>query len=97
MAGRFIRLPKHRSYNVSSRYYDEQKELMEERRKRLQKEIEEEQKIAQDPDYEHHLRGHMRGMFKERQKISRQSNLRVILVLLALCAIVYLFFFKNIL
>lgn len=96
MAGRFIRLPKSKNYRVPSRYYDEQKELMEKRRKRIELELKEEQRVASDPDYEHHMRGQMRGLFKERQRASRQSNLRVILVLAALCLAIYLFFFKNI-
>ncbi|MCT4638259.1 MAG: hypothetical protein N4A72_11180 [Bacteroidales bacterium] len=97
MAGGFVKLPKNKGFDFSPRYYNEQKEAMEERYERIKAEIEEEKKLKEDPDYEHRLRGQMRGLLRERQRGNRRSTLRLLIILLALLALCYYFFIKGLL
>jgi hypothetical protein len=86
---RMFKLPKHKSFNYVPRYYDPEKEEMEERRKKLA--MERGQDIS-NIDYvpggalRH---GAMRGFFQKKEKINIQSPLRVAIILAILLAIAY--------
>ncbi|MCK4661898.1 MAG: hypothetical protein KAT68_03455 [Bacteroidales bacterium] len=87
---RFFKIPKHRQFNYIPRYYDERKEAMEERLKRAKRENGE----GNDKEpYKPNIRGQMRGYFKKNIKEKKQSNIRLLVILLVLFLISYYLIF----
>ncbi len=86
---RMFKLPKHKTFNYVPRYYDPEKEEMEERRKKLAREL------GQDTLNEDYVPGEairhgaMRGFFQKKEKANIQSPIRVIIILAILLALAY--------
>jgi hypothetical protein len=86
---RFIKLPDYKRFNFQTRYYDEEKEEFEQR-------VEEAKRKAGDGEkvYVPNIKGQMRSSFKKDSiRRSRQSNIRLILIITALIAIAYYILF----
>lgn len=91
---RFINLPKSKSFHIATRFYDPQKEAMKEREERMRKELE----GNSDGPSNFHYGASIKGSFRNASKINsktvmearRRSNKRVIYILLALMALLYL-------
>lgn len=90
----FIKLPKHRQFNYSPLYYDEDKEERKERERRIREEM----GIANPDDekessIEDRVRGKMRRRIKTHFEVTRNvrrtSNLRLIIILIALFILFY--------
>ncbi len=94
---RFIKLPRNKRFNYSPRHYDEQKERMERRIKRIKSELDFEEGKEKDSSFssrEASMREDMRYSFNKNRKLKKRSNLTLILIFLALMLIVYLMFFR---
>lgn len=94
MAGipRFFKIPQHKRFNYQPLYYDEEKERREERRKRIRKEL---GKSEADDHYVPNItRGSMRGYFDKSRRAKKQSNLRLVILVLFLIFVSYFLFFR---
>lgn len=96
----FFKTPKNKKFNYTPIYYNEAKEEQKERERRIREEM----GIATDEDknntnFEYRIRGMMhRGIksnFEVTRKARRTSNLRVILILIALLALFYYLYMSN--
>lgn len=89
----FIKIPNHRKFNYNPIYYDPEKEDREAR----QREIRQEMGMPVDEEkgrgYTERIRGGMRRRIKSHFEVSRKerkkSNLRLIIILMALMALFY--------
>lgn len=91
MAIRFFYLPKGRKYNYQPRYYDERKEELERRKRRIDREM------GLDPDaqngpYIPSIKGQMRKHLKVRKKARKNSSIRMMIILAVLLLITYILF-----
>jgi len=91
MAIRFFYLPKGRKYNYQPRYYDERKEELERRKRRIDREL------GLDPDapkdqYIPSIKGQMRKHLKVRKKARKASSIRMVIILAVLLLITYILF-----
>ncbi len=92
MAISFFKLPKHKQFNYIPRYYDERKEELNERIKQIELEM-----GVRNPDknYVPKIKGQIRNQYYRNIKERKQSNLRLIIILIALFLIAYLIFFQQ--
>ncbi len=89
---RFIRLPGHRVFNFSPRYYNEQKEQLEERIKKVKLNM----GIKEEGEkYVPMIKGQMKSYFKSNVKEKKQSNLRLAVILIVLFFIAYWLFYSS--
>ncbi len=94
MAGipRFFKIPQHKRFNYQPLYYDEEKEKREERLKRIRREL------GKSDDEDHYVptitRGSMRGYFDKTRRVKKQSNVRLVLLILFLFFVSYFIFFR---
>ncbi|UCG26932.1 MAG: hypothetical protein JSV24_08105 [Bacteroidales bacterium] len=88
---RFFSTPKPKQFNYIPRYYDEQKEALEERIR----EIEMEMGVNKGEAYRPRIRrGQMSNYFRRKQKrVQKQSNIRLVIIILFLLLISYFLFF----
>lgn len=92
---KFTNLPKSRSFNIVTRFYDPQKEAMKEREERIRKELE----GHTDGTSEFHYGAGIKGSFRNASKINsktvlearKKSNKRILYILIALIALLYIF------
>ncbi len=90
---RLFRLPRHKQFEYKPLYYNPEKEKIEERRKRLAQEI----GASEEPEtgYTSAIRrGSMRSHFHTNVKARKQSNLRLVLIILFLFFVAYLLLFR---
>ena len=88
---RFFRLPKHKQFNYKPLYYDPVKEAREERKKNIGREL----GIIDGDKYSGRItRGSMRDYFKRETKARRQSNFRLVIIVMVLFFIAYLLLFR---
>lgn len=82
----FFKLPKNKSFNFTPRFYDEKKEMMEERQKQILE--------GRVPRVAYPNLGNKRnqGMFRQHsnKKIQRQSTIKIVTILLLLIVSVYI-------
>lgn len=91
MALRFIKLPTHKRFNYNPIYYNEMKEELDERVKNIKKEMGVNDEDINDKPL---IKGHIVGQFRRNIKQKKQSNLRLVIILIALILIAYLLFFR---
>jgi hypothetical protein len=86
----FFKTPKPKRFNYVPRYYDQEKEEMEKRRKELG--------LIGEGDERENLRAAMRRRWRvdSHQRADRTSAIRVIVYLFVLFVTVYLFFFTDV-
>jgi hypothetical protein len=90
---RFIKLPTHKRFEYTPRYWDPEKEEREERIRRIKREAGIE--VPSDPTRTTIKRGSFRqARQKARVKASRGSNLRLVVILMVLFFLAYLLFFR---
>ena len=89
---RFIKLPGHKRFEYTPRYWDPEKEEFEERVRQIKQEIGID--VPRDPNKTTIKRGSFRQVRqKTKVRASRNSNLRLVIILAALFLIAYLIFF----
>jgi len=88
---RFFKLPKNKQFSYQPLYYDPLKEAKEERRKRLEREG----TVKSDEGFTPRIsRGVMREYFRKEQVARKQSNIRLIVIIMVLLFIAYLLIFR---
>jgi len=94
MAFRLIKLPKHKTFEYTPRYYNEQKEELQERVKKIEREM-----GVKSPDYKYvpNIKGQIRPHYNRATAEKKQSSLRLILILVILFVLAYLLFFRAVL
>ena len=90
---RFIKLPGHKQFNYSPRYWDPEKEEREERIRHIKKEMGVE--LPSDPNRSTIKRGSFRqASRKTKVKATRSSNIRLVIILAVLLMLAYLLFLR---
>ena len=89
MAIKFLHTPKNKQFKFTPRYYDEQKEELENRIQKIKREMGVENLEDSDKPYVPNIKGQMRGYFKKNIEQKRKSTMRLIIILIVLFAIVY--------
>lgn len=87
----FFRTPKPKPFNYIPRYYDEQKEELEERIRNIEREMGVDKGEGYRPTIR---RGQMSNYFRRKQRrVQKQSNIRLVIIILILLLISYFLFF----
>jgi hypothetical protein len=82
----FFKTPRPKEFNYIPRYYDERKEEMEERKKRIEQEL----GLNKGKDYKHGItRGAMTRRMTERRKSNRSSVIRLLVIIAILLILTY--------
>lgn len=90
---RFIKLPGHKQFNYSPRYWDPEKEEREDRIRQIKAEMGIE--VPSDPNRTTIKRGSFRqARQKAKVKATRSSNFRLLIILAVLLMLAYLLFLK---
>jgi hypothetical protein len=90
---RFIKLPKHKTFNYSPRYWDPEKEEREERIRRIKQEMGID--VPSDPNRTTIRRGSFRqASQKAKVRATRGSNIRLAIILAVLFLLAYLLFYR---
>ncbi len=90
---RFIKLPRHKTFNYSPRYWDPEKEEREERIRRIKQEMGID--VPSDPTRTTIRRGSFRqASQKAKVKATRGSNMRLMIILAVLFLLAYLLFYR---
>ena len=84
---RFIKLPEHRKFNYNPVYFDPRKEALEEKIKK----IKEEKEGSEDGDYKPDFKGKFKSSNRVNvtRKHNKSANLRLLVIILFLGAIVF--------
>jgi hypothetical protein len=94
MVAAFFRLPKTKQFQYKPRYYDERKEELDKRIAQIKSEM----GITDDQpegnkyfrgDYKTHIKGQMKSYFNKARRQKRTSNVRLLVILLALLALAW--------
>jgi 2'-5' RNA ligase len=89
-----FKTPRHRKFDYRPIYYNQQKEELQERIRK----IEQEMGVGKpsDSNYKPTIqKGQMRGHFREARRLKKQSNARLLIILLALFALAYFLIYNN--
>ena len=90
---RFIKLPGHKQFNYSPRYWDPEKEEREDRVRRIKQEMGID--MPSDPNRSTIRRGSFRQASKKTKvKATRSSNIRLLIILAVLLLLAYLIFYS---
>jgi hypothetical protein len=90
---RFIKLPGHKQFNYSPRYWDPEKEERDARIRQIKQEMGVE--VPSDPNRSTIKRGSFRQVRqKAKVKANRSSNLRLVVILAVLLMLAYVLFLK---
>jgi hypothetical protein len=90
---RFIKLPGHKQFNYSPRYWDPEKEEREDRIRQIKAEMGIE--VPSDPTRTTIKRGSFRQAKQQSKvKASRSSNIRLLIILAVLFLLAYLLFYS---
>ena len=93
MGVRFLYTPKSKRFNFKPRYYNEQKEELENRVRDIKKEMGVEDLEDADKPYVSNIKGQMRGYIKKNVKQEKQSNIRLVLIIAVLLTAAYFLLF----
>jgi len=87
MGMRFVYTPRNKRFNFQPRYWDEEKEELDNRVKRIKQDM---GLLENNEPFVPHIKGQMkRGYFKKAQEAKRRSSIRLIIILLVLGALMY--------
>ncbi|HAF29301.1 MAG TPA: hypothetical protein DCG75_09675 [Bacteroidales bacterium] len=89
MAIRFFHTPRNKEFSFKPRYYNEQKEELENRVKSIKREMGVTDLEDSDKPYVPNIKGQMRGYFKKNVEHKRKSNLRIVIILIILFTAAY--------
>ncbi|MGD9928692.1 MAG: hypothetical protein AB7U05_01630 [Mangrovibacterium sp.] len=94
MIGKFFHTPKSHRFNIPYRYYDPEKEEMENREDRIKRELGIHEKKEWNPNRRPNIRGQFRramgGSSKTAEEARKRSNTRLIFLIIILGLAVYL-------
>ncbi|WP_163716448.1 hypothetical protein [Mangrovibacterium lignilyticum] len=94
MIGKFFHTPRAKRFNITTRYYDQEKEELKDREDRIKAELGMNEKKEWDPNHRANIRGQFRntmgGFSKSAEESRRKSNTRLIFFILILSLAVYL-------
>jgi len=94
MIGKFFHTPRSRKFNITTRYYDPEKEEAKDREERIKAELGLNEKKGWDRNHRANLRGQFRrnmgGSSKSAEDARRKSNTRLIFLIIILTLAVYL-------
>ncbi|NOQ24770.1 MAG: hypothetical protein GQ564_05340 [Bacteroidales bacterium] len=93
MAIRLLYTPKSKRFNFKPRYYNEQKEDLENRVRSIKREMGVEDLKDSDKPYVPNIKGQMRGYFKKNIEQKKQSNVRLIVIMAILLVAAYFLLF----
>ena len=94
MVGRFFKLPNIKQFELRPRYYDARKEALDKRIAQIKAEM----GIPGDQpegnkyfrgDYKTHIKGQMKGYFRQTRRQKRSSNIRLLVILLILLSLAW--------
>ncbi len=93
-----IKLPQHKTFNFQPRYWDKDKEELQERIERVQREMGKSSAINEDGKYVPLIKGHMRsymssGFQSSRRRETQKANSRFVIILAILGFIAYYLFY----
>ncbi|MCB8994075.1 MAG: hypothetical protein H6538_00535 [Bacteroidales bacterium] len=88
---RMFKLPQHRTFTYRPMFHDPEKEEREARLRKIQLEEGMKESTGYTPTIQ---RGAMRSYFKRSQKAQKQSNVRLIIIIMFLLLISYLLLFR---
>lgn len=87
---KLVKLPKHRQFDFTPRYYDERKERLQKREEEIAKELGLEGTENKRREINFRAKLNVKGgMAGHRRKANSQSNMRLIIILVALVAVAY--------
>ena len=91
----FFKTPRHRKFDFPTRYYDADKEELEERIKQAQAEVDAERGVENEEGvYVSRIKGQIRKQSHRRsRRMQKQSNLRLLIIIAALVALAYYLFY----
>lgn len=96
MIGSFFHLPKHRRFSMPFRYYNPEKEEMQEREDRIKKELGIHEKKETGENYRPNIKGQFRRSMNHSSKSAsdsrRRSNTRLLLLIVIISIAAYLLF-----
>jgi hypothetical protein len=88
---RLFKLPEHKKFTYRPLFYDPEKEEREER----MRELKAEQGIGPEGDFKSRIqRGSMRNYYRKEKAAARQSNIRLILIVVFLLVMTYFLLFR---
>lgn len=94
MIGKFFHTPRAKRFNITTRYYDPEKEEMKDREERIKAELGLNEKKEWNTKHRANIRGQFRrsmgGFSKSAEDARRKSNTRLIFLILILALAVYL-------
>ena len=90
---RLFRLPQHREFNYVPRYFDPEKAEREERLKQLKKEREINEFIEENEGASSRIKGNFNHYFYRSKRVRKQSNLRLLIIVIGLMILSYYLFF----
>jgi type II secretory pathway component PulL len=88
---RLFKLPEYRKFSYRPLFHDPEKEAREERMRRLRAETGSDPQAQYVPSIQ---RGTMRSYFKRDEKVRKQSNFRLIIIIFFLLVVSYLILFR---
>jgi len=94
MALKFFYTPKNRQFNFKPRYYDEQKEDLENRIEQIRRELGQNDPNNDKKTYSANIKGRMKGTLRRSRDTQQKSNIRLILIIIVLSLVAYYVFFK---
>ncbi|MGE0089486.1 MAG: hypothetical protein AB7S50_08445 [Bacteroidales bacterium] len=94
MAIRIFHLPKSKKFNYKPRFYDEQKEDLENRIEQIKREMGKSDNKG-DKTFTPNIKGRMRGNSRRSQEDRQKSNIRLVFILFLLALIAYFMFFAK--
>jgi hypothetical protein len=89
----FIKLPRNKQFNFKTRFYDAEKEELEQRISTIKAEIEAEKKGSFDSEVARHKMAQSWKMNRTRRNHFNASNMRIAMIAAALVLVFYYFFY----
>lgn len=99
MIGKFFHIPKPKAFNITTRYYDAEKEQLDEQIKRVKEEMGIAEEKGDDgkpyhPDIKGRFRASMDAKSKTVAQARKSSNTKLIILILIFVLIAYLIFYR---
>jgi len=93
MALRLFHTPKNKQFNFKPRYYDEQKEDLENRINQIKKEMDYSERQINEKAYATNIKGRIRGNIRKSRQANKNSNFRLVIIIAILFLLAYFLFF----
>ncbi|MDA3952924.1 MAG: hypothetical protein PF485_04705 [Bacteroidales bacterium] len=93
MAIRFLYTPKSKQFKLKPRYYNEQKEDLENRVRSIKRKMGVDELKDSDKPYVPNIKGQMRGYYKKNSEQKKQSTVRLIVIMVILLTATYFLLF----